>query len=160
GDDSNGIPHAWLFGPDGKVIKEGHPESMTKDIDDAVMKAPHWITGGRTLTAAKAIGEGLKAGKTFGWALGECETLLKKNDEKAKEEAQFLKDAILAEGDRQLNDAKAAESSDPLKAIELYTLVSTGWKKFEPATKADARLKELKADKDFQGELKVAKQVA
>src|SRR3954465_13617582 len=62
GDTSTGVPHAFLFGPDGKMIKDGHPESMTKDIDDAIQKAPHWITGGKTLTSkeGKAIDARLK----------------------------------------------------------------------------------------------------
>src|SRR6516225_4879896 len=80
GDDSKGIPHAWLFGGDGKVIKEGHPEELSEDVDTAVGTSPHWITGGRALTAGKVVSDGLKAGKPFSWAIGECDTLLKKND--------------------------------------------------------------------------------
>jgi hypothetical protein len=161
GDDSNGIPHAFLFGPDGKVIKEGHPNEMTNDIDQAVKNSPHWITRGRPLTsAANKIALGLAAGKNFSWALDQCESLLKKNDDKAKEEAQYLKDQILAEGDKTLDAAKAAEANDPNRAMDLYSQVSKDWKKSEPATKADARLKELKSDKPFQDELKIAKDVA
>ena len=161
GDTSNGIPHAFLFGADGKLIKEGFPDECTKLLDDTLAKSPHWITGGRVLTSSvKAIGEGLKAGKPFSWALTECESTLKKKDEKASEEAEFLKAQILAEGERKLTEAGTAESSDPVRAMSLYKEVSAGWKKFEPATKADAKIKELKADKAFQDELKVGTIVA
>lgn len=161
GDTSNGIPHAFLFGADGKLIKEGHPESLTKDIDDAIAKAPHWITGGRQLASkeGKAIADGLKAGKPWSWALTECESALKKNDEKAKEEADFLKAQILALGDRKLTDAGSAEATDPVTAMGLYTEVSTGWKKTDQGGKADAKIKELKADKNFQEELKVGQTI-
>src|SRR5438445_692432 len=76
-----------------------------------------------------------------------------------KDEAQFLKDQILAEGERLLADAKLDETEDPANALATYQEVSTGFKKSEPANKADARIKELKADKAFQDELKVAKDV-
>ena len=160
GDSSNGLPHAMLFGYDGKLIKEGSPEECAKCLDEAMAKAPHWITRGRLLVATAKISDGLKAGKPFSWALGECESILKKNDEKAKEEAQFLKDQILAEADRMTKDAKTAEADDPAKAMSLYSEISAGWKKTDQAIAADARLKELKADKDFQKELEAAKMAA
>lgn len=161
GDESKGIPHAWLFDAAGKCVTEGHAEEMTQKIEDLLRSEPHWIARGRKLETkgARAVSDGLKGGKTFGWALGEVESLLKK-DEKAKDEATFLKEQIVAEGERLLEAAKTAEAEEPFRAQSLYDEVARGFKKSELATKADARLKELKGDKAFQEELKVGKTVA
>ena len=49
GDDSNGIPHAWLFDASGKVVQEGHVEEMAAKIDELLKSAPHCITRGKKL---------------------------------------------------------------------------------------------------------------
>src|SRR5579872_7299043 len=68
GDESTGIPHAWLFDANGKCVREGHPEEMSGTIDELVKSEPHWTTRGRKLeTAVKAIPEALKQGKPLGW---------------------------------------------------------------------------------------------
>jgi hypothetical protein len=152
-------PYAWLFGADGKLVKEGNPQVIVRDIDGAIQKSSHWITRGRTLkTAVNHIGDGLKAGKRFSWALQECEVALKKGKDAEKEEAQFLKDQILAEAERRLKEAKTTEAEDPARALALYGEVSAGWDKTDAAARADSRLKELKADKAFQEELKLEKE--
>jgi hypothetical protein len=158
GDSSNGIPHAFLFDASGKCIGEGHPDELTKKIDELVKTEPHWITRGKKLTsAAKAIPEGLKAGKTMGWASAEVESLLKKQDPKVQEEAQFLKEQLAAEGDRAIEAAKALEPVNAFRAQLAYEEISKAWKKTESATKADARLKEIKADKELQPEIAAGK---
>jgi hypothetical protein len=161
GDDSNGIPHAWLIDASGKVVKEGHPEEMRSTLEQLLQTEPHWVLGGKKPEAAgaKAISEGLKAGKPFGWALEEADKLGKK-DAKAKDEAEAIKTAILAEGARLIEVAKSSEDGDPDQAKALYEEVSRSFKKSEPAAQADVRLKELGKDKAFQNELKAAKLVA
>lgn len=158
GDDSQGIPHAWLIDASGKVVKEGHPEEMRQTIDELLQREAHWIFRGKKpeSTGAKAISDGLKAGKPFGWALEEADKLAKK-DAKAKEEADALKDAILGEASRLMDTAKAAEESDPEQAQSTYDEVKRSFKKTDAEKQADGRLKELAKDKGFQAELKAVK---
>ncbi len=159
GDDSPGLPHAWLLDGTGKVVKDGHVEELKQELEATLAREAHWIARGKKLEAKSAlqISEGLKAGKSFGWALGECEALAKKNDEKAKAEAEYLRDQIVVEGERVLAEAGVAEEKDPVHALELYDEARAGWKKHEIEKKADARVKELKKDKAFQKELEAAK---
>jgi hypothetical protein len=162
GDTSNGIPHAFLFDASGKCVKEGHPEELTKEIEKLIESEPHWITGGRKLAAPGVVkvADGLKAGKPFGWALDQLTGLLKKPDEKTKDEASFLVDQIDAEGTRRLDDAKAAEDDDALGAQMAYEDLKVTFKKSDFEKKAEARLKELKKDKAFQAEIAAGKIVA
>jgi len=159
GDDSNGIPHAWLFDASGKCVQEGHVEQFTAKLEELLKSEPHWITRGKKLESkeARAIGEGLKAGRPMGWAVAECETLIKKNDSKNVEEATFLKEQLLAEGERRLKELNALEEENAFKADNAYKEIDALWKKTEIATKAADRAKELKKDKAFQEEIKVGK---
>lgn len=162
GDDSNGIPHAWLFDASGKVVMEGHVEQFTAKIEELLKSEPHWITRGKKLETkeARAIGEGLKAGKPFGWALEQSEALLKKTDAKVVEEATFLKEQLTAEGERRLAEAKTAEEENAFKAELAYKDLEATWKKSDAGHKAAERSKELKKDKAFQEEVKVGKMIA
>ncbi len=163
GDESKGIPHAWLFDASGKCVMEGHVEQFTAKIEELLRTEPHWITGGKKLESkeAKTIAEGLKAQKPFGWALEQCEAILKKGGEsKATEEATFLKERVVAEGERRLAEAKAMEEENAFKAELLYKEIEGTFKKGEAGNKAAERAKELKKDKAFQDEVKVGKMVA
>ncbi|MEZ0229662.1 MAG: hypothetical protein ACAI25_13615 [Planctomycetota bacterium] len=163
GDDTNGIPHAWLFDASGKVVMEGHVEQFNAKIEELLAKEPHWITRGKKLESkeAKGITDGLKAQKPFGWALEQCEAILKKGGEsKAHEEATFLKEQLTAEGDRRLAEAKAMEEENAFRAEGIYKEIELVFKKGEAGTKAAERAKELKKDKAFQDEVKVGKMVA
>ena len=60
-----------------------------------------------------------------------------------KAEAQYVKDQVLAEGEAQLAQGKAAETGDPARAMEIYNAISIGLGKTDPGKKADARIKEL-----------------
>lgn len=161
GDTSSGIPHAFIFDASGKCVKEGHPEELWKFLEELIRTEPHWITRGKKLeSAASKIADGLKAGKSFTWAWGECESLKKKGDDKAKEEAELLENEIKAEGERLLAEAGALESENAFKAQSNYELLAREWKKTEAGTKADEKLKALKKDKAFQEEVKVGQTVA
>jgi hypothetical protein len=142
-------------------VKEGHPEELFKFVDELMKTEPHWITRGKRLEspAVAKVADGLKAGKPWSWAWTECESIAKK-DEKAKDEAEFLKEQIKGEGDRQLAEAAALETQNAFKADQLYQEISKTWKKTDAGTKADERLKELKKDKAFGEEVKVGQIVA
>jgi hypothetical protein len=163
GDTSSGIPHAFLFDASGKCVKEGHPEEMTKTIDQLMGTEPHWITRGKKLESASLvkITDGLKAGRSLGWALEEVTKLEKKADPKTnKDEVAYLKEQITGEAEAMLAAAKSAEDSDAYVACVDYTDVKTAFKKTEYEKAADVRLGELKKDKAFQEELKAGQIVA
>ncbi len=163
GDSSSGIPHAFLFDASGKCVKEGHPEELTKTIDQLMGTEPHWITRGRKFEspALVKISDGLKGGRTLGWALDEVTKLEKKEDPKVnKDELTFLKTQITGEADSMLTAAKSAEDSDAFAACATYGDVKTIFKKTDYEKMADIRLKELQKDKGFQEELKAGQLVA
>ena len=153
GESVSGIPAAFLFDASGKLVSKGHPSSMKQEIHDLVKKEPHFLAAGRTYTKHKATAEMLKTTKVYGTILKKLEKDLKGTGA-AADEAKYLSERILQYGGKKLDEAKSMEAEQAFQANALYTDLSSNWKGTAPGDKASARLKELKADKAFQEELK------
>lgn len=151
------LPMQFLFDASGKLVESGH-HINDKKIHDLVASEPHFLAAGRKYTKHKAEAELLKKSKAYAPILKKLEKDVNGTGD-AAEEAKYLTARIRAYGTKKLEEAKAAESEDPYVAEQGYTAVSTTWKGDALAEKASARLKELKADKDFQTELKASTMV-
>jgi hypothetical protein len=151
GDNSNGIPRAFLFDSKGALVQAGHPDSMKQKIHDLVKSEPHWLAAGREYTKLKPVAESLKTTKNYGQVLKDL-----KGEGPVAEEAKYLQERVLGYGKRLLGGAKTLETEDAVDAQQAYTDLSTQWKSTEVGTDAAARLKGLKADKEFQTELKAS----
>jgi hypothetical protein len=153
GERLNGIPAAYLFDSSGKLIERGRPTEMKKKIHDLMATEPHFLAAGRKYTKLAPLAESLKKTKAYGQVLKALERDAK-GDGPAAEEAKYLQERIQAYGKRRLDAAKALEEEDPFLSQQAYAEVATLWKGAEAGDQATARLKELKADKDFQEEFK------
>jgi hypothetical protein len=155
GDDSSGIPRAFLFDWTGKCVAEGHPSEFDSKVADLMATAPHFLTGGRDFSDAKVKGAAgkLAKNKDFGKLAEELEKV-------EGEEASYLKGRIVGYGESLLARAKASESDNPNATMSGYSQVSGLFKGHELGKQADDRLKELKKDKAFQEELKAFKFIA
>ncbi|MBI4601415.1 MAG: hypothetical protein HY721_05560 [Planctomycetes bacterium] len=154
GEEVKGLPMAFLFDTSGKIVEKGNHIPLQK-VRDLVQSEPHFLAAGRTYTKQKAAAESLKKTKVYGQILKKLDKDLK-GDGPAAEEARYLAERIRAHGQRKLDEAKAGESDDAFLAQMAYAEVAASWKGDEIGEKASARLKELKADKTFQEELKAA----
>lgn len=160
GDESKGIPQAYLFDWTGKCVEQGHPGGMDKQIDALMQAAPHWLTGGRELEskAVRGFTRKLFKAKSYGKLLEELDQLARKEEDAA--DANYLKERILAYGQRELDAARAEEQGDAFRCQAGYEWVAKAFEQTPPGESAAARLKELKADDAFQQELKAAKLAA
>jgi hypothetical protein len=152
GDNGNTIPRAFLFDASGNLAGTGHPESLKQRIKDLVKSEPHFLAAGRKYTKLASVAESLKHTKAFGQVLKKIEKDLKGEGE-AAEEAKYLTERIQGYGKKKLAEAKASETDDPFASQQLYTDLAAQWKGDAIGDQASARLKELKADKEFQTEL-------
>ena len=68
GDETRGIPQAYLFDWTGKLVAEGHPNKLLPQVDELMARAPSPILGGRELEGSEArkLGLQLKSNKGFG----------------------------------------------------------------------------------------------
>lgn len=157
GDDSRGIPHAYLFDWTGKCIGAGNPNELTHKLDEVMAKAPPWIAGGKDFKSEEVgkIAASLRSPTAFGKALGQLEKL-KESEGDTGSEATYLAERIANYGNGLLSDAQAAEGEDPYAAMEGYAEAAKCFKGHEIGDKAADRMKELKKDKAFKSELAAA----
>lgn len=159
GDESRGIPQAYLFDWTGKCVAEGHPGQMDSKIAELMARAPHFLTAGRSFKSSSVqdVAKKLNKNKGFGKLVDELDKIAKKASGDEKQEAEFLKERLVGYGASELAKAKTSEGENAVDALGAYKVVSKLFKGHDHGTAADKRLKELKKDKDFQKELKAAK---
>ena len=153
GEKLQGIPAAYLFDASGKLVERGRPSELKQKIHALVQSEPHFLAVGRKYTKFAPLAESLKKVKAYGQVLKALEKDAQ-GDGPAAEEAKFLQERIKAFGKRKLDGAKALEGEDPFLAQQAYGEITVQWKGSETGDQAAARIKELKADKEFQEELK------
>ena len=150
----DGIPALFLFDSSGKMVGSGRSELKTK-AHELALSEPHYLAAGMKYTKHKATAESLKKSKAYGSMLKKLEKDLK-SEGAAGAEAKYLTERITKHGTRQVEAAKEAEKEDAFAAMQTWNELSTNFKGHEIGTEAAKRLKELKADKGFQEELKAS----
>lgn len=157
GSNVTGIPRCFLFSHEGKLIYDGGPGGLDAPVESAVKNSPGFLVAGRTYqkTAkqAAAIG-GLKG--NLGGTLKSLRALAKGEDAVAKEEAEHLLGRLGDYSARSLATIASARSEDPLAASETLARMVALFGGDELGKPFEELVKELKADKAFQGELKAA----
>jgi len=155
-----GIPHAYLVDPEGTVVWEGHPASLSDgDVEKLLRRTKDFYlrdVHGDLKEAARAFEKGqLVQARTLAQEIKD-----QASDEQIISDAQYVLNRVQATRDfwkRQANEGEAAG---------LYEQVFDSLEKLEkhfdggPAgEEAAARLKELKADAQVKVELKACKEL-
>jgi hypothetical protein len=142
-----GIPHAYLIGPDGVVLWEGHPSSLQKEqIEQAVRL---------TFSLRKVAPELKQAAAAFEKGkLAEARTLALAAKAKGGRLVEEDADYIAARVDEIVAAWKqAAEKADCIDAIDALARIQKHLPGTEDAKAAAAKEKEIRADPAAQTEL-------
>jgi thiol-disulfide isomerase/thioredoxin len=157
GGNVSGIPHCFLFSHEGKLVYEGSPFDLDAPVEAAVKASPGFLVAGRTYQKtgkqAAAIGA-LKS--NLGGTLKSLRTLAKGDDAIAKEEADHLLGRLGAYAERGMGQVVKDRSEDPLAASTTLARMVALFGGDELGQPFEDLVKELKADKAFQAELKAA----
>ena len=157
GSNVSGIPHCFLFSHEGKLVYEGSPFDLDAPVESAVKASPGFLVAGRTYQKtgkqAAAIGA-LKS--NLGGTLKSLRTLAKGDDAIAKEEAEHLLGKLVDFTKRGMDTITKSRTEDPVVASETLARMVALFGGDELGKPFDELVKELKADKNFQGELKAA----
>ncbi len=151
----SGIPDAFLFDSSGNLVERGNPTALKMKAHKLVETEPHFLAAGHKYTKLAGVAESLKKTTAYGQILKVLEKHLK-SDGAPGEEAKYLTERITAHGEKLLARAEKLEGEDAFKSQQSYAELSSLWKGSKVGEKAAARLKELKADKKFQEELKAS----
>lgn len=153
----SGIPKCFVFDSKGELVYDGRPEGeMDKIVENAVKAAPDWLLGDHAYAKLKSQAAAIASRKGLGKALAELRKLKDDPDAGKAEEAGWLLERLEPYAQGLLAKAKAAETTDPPKALELYTKASALFQGDQVGTDAAEALKRLKADPGFKKEMDAA----
>jgi len=145
-----GIPHAYLIGPDGVVLWEGHPGNLQKALR-------HAFTVRAVAAELKPAAAAFEKGK-FSEAKALAEAAKAKGGRGVEEDADYLLGRI-AEIVGGWRETAAKESADKLDILDALGLIQTHYPGTEEAAAAAAKEKELRADPGVQKELEAWKKL-
>jgi len=154
GEKVDGIPALFLYDSSGALVAKGRTELKAK-AHELALSEPHFLAAGMKYTKQRATAESLKKSKAYGSILKKLEKDLSAEGA-AGSEAKYLTERITNHGKKQLEIAKGLAEEDAFLAMQGLNDLATSYKGHEIGTSASARVKELKADKAFQEELKAS----
>lgn len=162
--ESQGIPHAMVFGPDGKLIWQGHPaekgyqtmlSAIKHGLQNAMGDEKLWLRD-RILEVLEPHPEARKtpAGRQilrgqFGSAWRMLEKLQDKDGEEA-EQAKALLEALDTVAEEQLKQFEQFKASSPIEAEDRLGNLARLYRGCEKGKELKDRHNELKKDKSFR----------
>jgi thiol-disulfide isomerase/thioredoxin len=157
GSNVSGIPRCFLFNHEGKLVYDGSPFGVEDKIKEAVAASPGALIAGHDYKklSAQAAAIGAMKGNLAG-AIKSLRSASAGDKADAKEEADFLLQRLSEYAQSRLQAITEARASDPAAAVESLAKQVGLLKGDELGKPFEELLKELKADKEFQKELKAA----
>lgn len=92
GDNSSGIPRAFVFDHLGALRFEGHPSDgkFNKTVEDLMKAAPDWLTGGKEYTKIQSEAKNVEGRRNLGKTHSDLKEKMESSDETTKNEATEL----------------------------------------------------------------------
>jgi hypothetical protein len=148
--------HALVFDHTGKCVYRGSGYDADRWIRTTVCRKllADALGTGEPPAAFKAVVEAIEAGTEPVGLIPKLNPLVNSQDEGTKAAVRKLADAILAPGQKALDDAKAAAKPDPVTAFVAAEGIVARYKGTSLATKAQALTTTLRQDKAVATELK------
>ncbi len=152
-----GLPHVFVFDHRGEVVYEGYPgRKMDQALAEAMKRRPAPVSGETQYTVMRSAA--LKAARgRLGEAWKEC-TAKKDAAGAAGREARSLLASLDAQAKRLLSKAEQEMDRSPSECVSALETLKRKFADTPHAERADARLKELAGDEQFQMELKAERQ--
>ena len=150
GNDFKTVPHLMVFDHTGRCLFRGLPDDGYEVITAAVRASPASILEGRTLTKLASLQPSLLDDAGLATALRKARGYLKSADEATVEEARYVVEKVEAFGRRLLDDAAAAKTSDPLRAVALVQRCAADFKGTPLGAEAASLAKDWNKNPTFQ----------
>jgi thiol-disulfide isomerase/thioredoxin len=156
-----GIPRCFLFDHTGKLIYDGFPSEVADTLDRAMKATPGALVAGHDFKkcAKQAAAIGAMKG-SLAATIKSLRTLASGTDEAAKDEASWLLAKLETFAKDGLQRITEEKSEDPLAAGNDLARLLGLFKGDELGKPFEDLVKELKADKDYQRELRAAQALA
>ncbi len=155
GDNSTGIPKAFVFDSTGKLKFEGNPADgkFGQTVEELMKVAPDWITGGKIYTKVKAEAKSIETRKNLGKTYAELKTKSETGDSETQTEAKELLSALDRFAKSELAKIEANKIDHPPEVIPAYKAFAKNWNDSEYGKQAEALATQLEKDESFKNEL-------
>ncbi|MFH1227550.1 MAG: hypothetical protein V1701_06560 [Planctomycetota bacterium] len=156
-----GVPHFILFDHTGKMIYSGNMGEVDGKLADAMKNAPDPLIGAGPFKKLSALAKKIVDRKELGKIMTTLKTKhLNSEDADEKAEAENLVEHLNRYGNKLLKKAGEKKATEPTNCYNLYQQAATLFKGDEIGNNAEQIVKELKADKEFQDNIKADKELA
>ncbi|MCW8133382.1 MAG: hypothetical protein KIS92_23770 [Planctomycetota bacterium] len=152
-----GIPHGFLFGPDGKLVADDVPFSeLEKKIKELLPEVAGAMAGPGPYKKLAPQAAQVKAGQGLGAVLKLLRTKVESKDAEEAAEAKMMLEALGGAAQAQLDRAVGMKESDPLGAIAKLDKLAVQFAGDEIAVKAKTETDALKKDPKVRKEIEAA----
>ena len=149
----DGIPHAALIDHTGKVVAEGYPTNLYKQVADLVKNTPPPMIGDTKVVYCKAQVKVLDSGKNIANTVKSLERMAKIEGAKG-EEAKAIVDSVNSYLDAKKTRLLEKASSQPSVALEELTIFSKQINGLEQNKDVNTKISKLKKDTSLKKLLK------
>jgi len=147
GSNVSGIPHGFLFGPDGKLAEDNPRGKQLEDkVKELLKEVAGMMAGPGPYKKLAALAAQVKAGQGLGIVL---KTLAQKKDSKDADEAAEAKtmyEALKSNGQDQLDTALSKKDAQPMTALARLDKLALQFAGDELGTKAKQEADTLRKD--------------
>jgi hypothetical protein len=160
----SGIPHGFLFGPDGKMVEDNpHGAALEKKVKELLKETSAYMAGPGPYVKLAGMAAQIKTGVGLGSALKTLATKKDSKDAAEAAEAKMMYESLNGAAQEMLSGAIAMKESKPVDALAKLDKLALQFSGDEVGTKAkteaDALKKDPKVKKEVEAEA-VWKQIA
>jgi len=154
GSNVRGIPHGFLFGPDGKLVADDPDLStLEKKIKELIPEAAGAMAGPGPYTKLASLHAQVKSGKGLGTVLKQVRAKVSSADAAEAAEAKTMLEHLGGNAQKQLDNALALKDSDALACVNKLDKLALDFTGDEIGTKAKTESDALKKDPKVRKEL-------
>lgn len=154
GSNVTGIPHGFLFGPDGKLVAEERDvTSLEKKIKELLPEVAAAMAGPGPYKKLAPLAAQVKAGQGLGAVLKQLRTKVESKDAEEAAEAKAMLEALGGAAQAQLDRAIGIKDSEPADAIARMDKIALQFAGDEIAVKAKTEADTLRKDPKIKKEL-------
>ncbi len=154
----SGIPHGFLFGPDGKLITDSglRGAELEKKVVSAVKECGAAMAGPGPYVKLAPLAAQIRSGLGLGTVLKTLATKKTSKDAAEVAEATMMYDALHGNAEEQLASAMEKKADDPVAALSKFDRLSLQFSGDEIAKKATDESAAMKKDPVIKKELEGA----
>lgn len=152
----SGIPHCFLFDHNGTLLYEGSPFRVEEALKKAIEASPGALVAGYEWKALSREAQAIGKRQGVAGALRSVRKQALSEDTAIRGEAEELLGRVDGWVAKQQAEMTAARSEDPVEAVRIASTMAGVFKGDELAGPFETALKELRADKSVQQEVRAA----